>query len=348
MTGGMIRPRRRMDIESGSNGTEAGGESGERRPSRRRGRAASPDGAAAATEDEQLLNRPMPAEPCPARAGAGRVHAHRPLAGPADPGRVRLRDQRAGRGRRGGQRSSARPGSAESHPLYEAARRLGGLLAEAGFAVITGGGPGHHGGRQPRRLRGRRALDRLQHRAPVRAGSAIPTSTSSINFRYFFVRKTMFVKYSNGFVIFPGGFGTLDELFEALTLVQTRKISRFPIILYDSSYWQGLLDWIVETQLADGSDLAGGPEPADPHRLGRGDPRHRWSTATRRGAGTPGSSRTGPRSTPTRPVHRPRPRPGEGRRPVTVPHAADSVAAVDSDRKPAFLTRAATHEESPR
>jgi len=75
----------------------------------------------------------------------------------------------------------------------------------------------------------------------------------SINFRYFFVRKTMFVKYSEGFVIFPGGFGTLDELFEALTLVQTRKISRFPIILYDSAYWKGLLDSIVNTQLAGGA-----------------------------------------------------------------------------------------------
>jgi uncharacterized protein (TIGR00730 family) len=71
----------------------------------------------------------------------------------------------------------------------------------------------------------------------------------SINFRYFFVRKTMFVKYSEGFVIFPGGFGTLDELFEAMTLVQTRKIRRFPIILYNSAYWKGLLDWIVGTQL---------------------------------------------------------------------------------------------------
>src|SRR5262249_21732195 len=69
----------------------------------------------------------------------------------------------------------------------------------------------------------------------------------------FFVRKTMFVKYSEGFVIFPGGFGTLDELFEALTLVQTRKINRFPIILYDSGYWKGLLDWVVQTQLQNGA-----------------------------------------------------------------------------------------------
>jgi len=75
----------------------------------------------------------------------------------------------------------------------------------------------------------------------------------AVNFRYFFVRKTMFVKYSNGFVIFPGGFGTLDELFESLTLVQTRKIKRFPIILFGSSYWKGLLDWIRGTLLAEGS-----------------------------------------------------------------------------------------------
>ena len=80
-----------------------------------------------------------------------------------------------------------------------------------------------------------------------------PYTNLAVNFRYFFVRKTMFVKYSNGFVIFPGGFGTLDELFEALTLVQTRKISRFPIILYGRSYWRGLLDWIAQTQLAEGT-----------------------------------------------------------------------------------------------
>jgi uncharacterized protein (TIGR00730 family) len=79
-----------------------------------------------------------------------------------------------------------------------------------------------------------------------------PYLSLSIDFRYFFVRKTMFVKYSNGFAIFPGGFGTLDELFEALTLVQTRKINRFPIVLYGSSYWNGLLDWIKGTQLAAG------------------------------------------------------------------------------------------------
>jgi uncharacterized protein (TIGR00730 family) len=87
---------------------------------------------------------------------------------------------------------------------------------------------------------------------PLEQGSN-PYTNLSVHFRYFFVRKTMFVKYSNGFVIFPGGFGTLDELFEALTLVQTRKISRFPIILYGRDYWQGFLDWITQTLLAQGA-----------------------------------------------------------------------------------------------
>jgi uncharacterized protein (TIGR00730 family) len=145
---------------------------------------------------------------------------------------------------------SARIG--ESHPMYQAARSLGKLLAEAGFAVMTGGGPGLM-----------EAANRGAHEA---GGYSIgcnielpfeqlsnPYLNLSIHFRYFFVRKTMFVKYSEGFVIFPGGFGTLDELFEALTLVQTRKISRFPIILYNSAYWKGLLDWIVKTQLATGA-----------------------------------------------------------------------------------------------
>jgi uncharacterized protein (TIGR00730 family) len=140
----------------------------------------------------------------------------------------------------------------ESHPMYAAAQRLGKVLVHAGFAVITGGGPG---------------LMEAANRGAIEAGGLsigcnieLPFeqisnayTNLSINFRYFFVRKTMFVKYSNGFVIFPGGFGTLDELFEALTLVQTRKVHRFPIILYNRAYWQGLLDWIEATQLAEGA-----------------------------------------------------------------------------------------------
>lgn len=141
---------------------------------------------------------------------------------------------------------------AADHPMSEAARRLGGLLAHAGFAVITGGGPG---------------VMQAANQGAYEAGGlsigcnielpfeqvANPYTNLAVNFRYFFVRKTMFVKFSSGFVIFPGGFGTLDELFEALTLVQTRKVSRFPIILYDRSYWRGLLDWVAQTQLSQGT-----------------------------------------------------------------------------------------------
>ena len=137
---------------------------------------------------------------------------------------------------------------AESHPMYADARRLGQLLAEAGFAVITGGGPGLM-----------EAANRGAHEAggfsiglnielPFEQKSNRYTNLS-VDFRYFFVRKTMFVKFATGFVIFPGGFGTLDELFEALTLVQTRKINRFPIILFGKAYWSGLLDWITSTVL---------------------------------------------------------------------------------------------------
>ncbi|MGE3819507.1 MAG: TIGR00730 family Rossman fold protein [Isosphaeraceae bacterium] len=139
----------------------------------------------------------------------------------------------------------------ETSPYYADARKLGTSLAEAGFAVITGGGPG---------------IMEAANRGAFEAGGLSigcnielpfeqalnPYLSISINFRYFFVRKTMFVKFSNGFVIFPGGFGTLDELFEALTLVQTGKIRRFPIVLYGSEYWGGLLDWIKTTQLDNG------------------------------------------------------------------------------------------------
>jgi uncharacterized protein (TIGR00730 family) len=138
------------------------------------------------------------------------------------------------------------------HPWYEQARRLGRLMAEAGFAVITGGGPGLM-----------EAANRGAHEAgglsigcnielPHEQGGN-PYADIAINFRYFFVRKMMFVKFAEGFVIFPGGFGTLDELFEALTLVQTAKIHQFPIVLVGSDYWGGLIDWIKNTQLASGT-----------------------------------------------------------------------------------------------
>jgi uncharacterized protein (TIGR00730 family) len=128
-------------------------------------------------------------------------------------------------------------------PEYQAAQETAGLLARAGFSVITGGGPG---------------IMEAANRGAFEAGGASigcnielpheqkPNSyqTLSVTFKYFFVRKTMFVKYSNAFIIFPGGFGTLDELFEALTLIQTHKIRDFPVVLYGSSYWQGMIDWV--------------------------------------------------------------------------------------------------------
>jgi uncharacterized protein (TIGR00730 family) len=137
------------------------------------------------------------------------------------------------------------------HPEYAAGRELGTALAKAGYAVITGGGPG--------------AMEAVNRGASEAGGKSVglgielPFEQSlnnwvdlGINFRYFFARKTMFVKYAQAFVIMPGGFGTLDELFEALTLVQTRKVTRFPVILFGEQYWSGLIDWIRNTVLPDG------------------------------------------------------------------------------------------------
>lgn len=136
-------------------------------------------------------------------------------------------------------------------PQYTAAVEVARLLGKAGFAIITGGGPGiMQAGNEGARAAGTTSVG-LNVELPFEQGSNrfldIP-----IEFRYFFVRKTMFVKYAQGFVIFPGGFGTMDELFEALTLVQTGKIQNFPIVLYDSAYWNGLTHWIRETLLGEG------------------------------------------------------------------------------------------------
>jgi uncharacterized protein (TIGR00730 family) len=137
------------------------------------------------------------------------------------------------------------------HPEYALGRELGGALAEAGFAVITGGGPGVM-----------EAANRGCSEAggfSVGLGIELPFEQGlndwvdlGINFRYFFARKTMFVKYSQAFVCLPGGFGTLDELFEALTLVQTKKVTKFPVVLLGCEYWGGLYDWIERSVLAGG------------------------------------------------------------------------------------------------
>ncbi len=137
----------------------------------------------------------------------------------------------------------------ESDPYYQDACRLGQLLAEAGLAVITGGGPGimeaaNRGAYQ----QGGRSIG-LNIELPHEQG-ANEYQTVSMNFRYFFVRKMMFVKHTVGFAIYPGGFGTMDELFEAMTLVQTGKVAKFPIVLVGQDYWRGLVDWLKNTMLA--------------------------------------------------------------------------------------------------
>ena len=137
------------------------------------------------------------------------------------------------------------------HPFYALAEEVGRKLAEADFAVITGGGPG--------------AMEAANKGAceaggvSVGLGIELPFESGlnqwvdkGVNFRYFFARKTMFVKYAQGFVVLPGGLGTFDELFEALTLVQTQKVTSFPIVLIGTAYWKGLLDWLRDTVLAEG------------------------------------------------------------------------------------------------
>jgi uncharacterized protein (TIGR00730 family) len=140
--------------------------------------------------------------------------------------------------------------SADS-PMYEAARETAALLARAGFAVITGGGPGI----MEAANRGAQEAGGLSIGCNIELPfeqSPNPYQTRSITFDYFFVRKTMFIKYSTAFIIFPGGFGTLDELFEALTLIQTRKIRNFPVVLYGSKYWDLMLKWVGEVLLTEG------------------------------------------------------------------------------------------------
>ena len=144
-------------------------------------------------------------------------------------------------------------GSARTLPddsVYIAAVETARLLAKAGFGIITGGGPGI----MEAANKGAQDGGNLSIGCNIElAFEQVPNQylDISLDFRYFFVRKTMFVKYSSAFIIFPGGFGTMDELFEALTLIQTKKVSNFPVILYGSKYWEGLLNWIRETMLAE-------------------------------------------------------------------------------------------------
>ncbi|MGB7070124.1 MAG: TIGR00730 family Rossman fold protein [Pyrinomonadaceae bacterium] len=136
----------------------------------------------------------------------------------------------------------------ESDEMYKAARETSRLLAEAGFEIITGGGPGIMEGANRGAFEAGKVSVGCNIELPFEQ-YANPYLTKSLSFKYFFVRKTMFIKYSNAYIIFPGGFGTMDELFEALTLIQTRKIRNFPVVLFGSQYWRGLLAWLTSTML---------------------------------------------------------------------------------------------------
>jgi uncharacterized protein (TIGR00730 family) len=137
-------------------------------------------------------------------------------------------------------------------PSYATAELIGRRLAEAGRAVITGGGPGIMEAANRGAAAAGGVSVGLGIELPMESGLN-PYVNLGINFRYFFVRKTMFVKYAQGFVVMPGGFGTLDELFESLTLVQTRKVTSFPVVLFGRAYWQGLLDWLGGAALGQGT-----------------------------------------------------------------------------------------------
>ena len=203
-----------------------------------------------ATEDELLLTRPKHPRPVP-RVPSLAEFTH------GDPWRV-LRimgeyvhgfDSLAEVGAGVAIFGSAR--TPETDPMYQAAREVANRLAQAGFAVITGGGPGimEAANRGARDAKGLSIGCNIE--LPREQGTNAYVDVS-INFRYFFCRKTMFMKYAEGFVLFPGGFGTLDEMFEALVLIQTGKVKRFPVVLFGSAYWGGLVDWLRQRVLAEG------------------------------------------------------------------------------------------------
>ncbi|AXG71118.1 cytokinin riboside 5'-monophosphate phosphoribohydrolase [Kordia sp. SMS9] len=153
-------------------------------------------------------------------------------------------------------------GSARTKPdqkYYKLAQKIAHKIVDHGYGVITGGGPGiMEAGNKGAHLGGGTSvglnivLPFEQHDNPY------IDADKSINFDYFFVRKVMFVKYSQGFVVMPGGFGTLDELFEAITLIQTKKIDKFPIILVGTEFWSGLMDWVKDTLLEKFSNISAG------------------------------------------------------------------------------------------
>jgi uncharacterized protein (TIGR00730 family) len=145
-------------------------------------------------------------------------------------------------------------GSTRTKPgdeVYQKAEQIGKLLAENGFAVITGGGPGAMEAANKGAISGGGKSIGLNIELPLEQ-KPNPYTNITLNFRYFFVRKVMFVKYAVAYIILPGGFGTMDELLESITLIQTKKIKPFPVILMGSNYWKGFLEWIKEVVLKEG------------------------------------------------------------------------------------------------
>lgn len=142
----------------------------------------------------------------------------------------------------------------EGQPYYEMARETAKKITESGFGIITGGGPGIMEAANRGAQEGGGKSVGLGITLPYEDGvNEYVDHDYIINFHYFFARKVMFVKYAQGFIVFPGGFGTLDEFFEAMTLIQTKKINPFPIVLIGTEYWSGLVEWITDTMVANGT-----------------------------------------------------------------------------------------------
>jgi uncharacterized protein (TIGR00730 family) len=193
------------------------------------------------TEDETLLEGPQPRE----RHGKEQILVSDPwrvlrIMGEFVWGFDNLSDVRDGVSIFGSARTKP------TDPHYQAAVETGRLLARAGIPVITGGGPGMMEAANKGALEGKGLSIGCNIELPFEQG-ANRFLSRSLNFKFFFVRKTMFVKYATAFIVFPGGYGTLDELFEALTLIQTGKVKDFPVILFGKEYWSGLVDWLTKT-----------------------------------------------------------------------------------------------------
>ncbi len=197
--------------------------------------------ASSVTEDEKLLQAPRSAEEDYTKTDPWRVMR---ITAEFVEGMDALADVRRGVAIFGSART------APDDPMYQAAEETGRLLAAAGFTVVTGAGPGVMEAANKGAKEGGGHSVGCNIELPFEQG-ANPYVDTLVNFRYFFVRKTMFVKYSNAFVIFPGGFGTLDEMFEAITLIQTGKIYQFPVILFGRAYWAGLVRWLQSKVLVE-------------------------------------------------------------------------------------------------